>query len=109
MLFLIAFRIPWNSLIGPTILLSISSSSGTTDDFISSRDAAYPSTFVIVCSASGCFDSSPYSLPNGWNTVAKCCPKSTAFVNRLVTASMYALLSLMSFSVAFSSDSNRRA
>ena len=40
MLFLIAFRIPWNSLIGPTILLSISSSSGTTDDFISSRDAA---------------------------------------------------------------------
>ena len=36
----IAFRIPWNSLIGRTILLYVSSSSGTTDEFISSKDDA---------------------------------------------------------------------
>lgn len=36
----IALRIPWNSLIGRTILLYVSSSSGTTDELIFSRDDA---------------------------------------------------------------------
>lgn len=109
MLFRIDFKIPWNSLMGPTILLSISSNSGTTDAFISSIVVAYTSTWAMVCSACGCLDSRPYSLPSGWKMVVKCCANSEAFVKRFVTESVYALLSLSNFSVAFSIDSKRRA
>lgn len=81
-LFLINFSTPWNSFAGPTIRLSINSSSGPMVPRSSSAVVWYASTALTVAAASGCLPIRSYSPEIGLNNVAKCCANPAPEVKR---------------------------
>lgn len=82
MVFLMIFRTDWNSFVGPTIRLSINSSSGAMEPRNSSIALTYESTLLIVRSESGFFPIRSYSPAMGWNKVEKWLAKLAPEVNR---------------------------
>jgi hypothetical protein len=84
MVFRIVFKTVWNSFAGPTILLSISSSSGAINVLISSIVASNLETFRIVWEESGCFPIRSYSPALGRKRLAKCVAKPAPDVKRAI-------------------------